>query len=146
MGIGDTISPVSREPVNYSDLNGMGAKIVREKTDVKLAPRQFKSRARGEFVLGRVIKQNVSLNRVEQGRLKVPSLGSAWQAIATQRGIATNDARHITDFSHKSRFKVFTTVQNAKYGTTGKRRHEPKPVIIAARAIFQIGGLVNFRD
>ncbi len=149
MEIENAVNIAKKELANRFDFKGTQAEIVLEKNEIKLsAENQFKLKALGEIVLGKMAKRNISLKNVEQGQPEVSSLGHSRQVIKIKQGLAPEIAKQITGFIRESKFKVTTQIQDQQVRVTGKNRDDLQAVIAAVRAKdFPVAlQFTNYRD
>src|SRR6266404_1958977 len=149
MEIENAVNIAKKELANRFDFKGTKAEIALEKDEIKLsAEDQFKLKALGEIVIGKIAKRNISLKSVEQCEPDVSPLGHARQVIKIKQGIATDVAKQVTSFIRESKFKVTTQIQGEEIRVNGKSRDDLQAVIAAVRAKeFPVAlQYQNFRD
>jgi uncharacterized protein YajQ (UPF0234 family) len=149
MEIENAVNQAKKELANRFDFKGSKAEITLEKNEIKLtAEDQFKIKALGEIVIGKLAKRNVSMKSIEQGEPDISPLGHARQSIKIKQGIETAVAKEITGFIREGKFKVTTQIQGEEVRVSGKSRDELQAVIGAVRAKeFPVSvQFVNFRE
>jgi uncharacterized protein YajQ (UPF0234 family) len=149
MEIENAVNQARKELANRFDFKGSTAEIVLEKDEIKLsAEDQFKIRALGEIMMGRLAKRNISLKNIERAEPEVSPLGHSRQVIKIKQGLDTPVAKQITTFIREQKFKVTTQIQGSEVRVTGKSRDELQAVIAAVRAQeFPVAlQFQNFRD
>jgi cyclic-di-GMP-binding protein len=149
MEIENAVNQAKKELANRFDFKGTQAEIALEKDEIKLsAENQFKIRALGEIVLGKLSKRSVSLKSLDVGDPEVSPLGHARQIIKIKQGLEQPVAKQITGFIRDRKFKVTTQIQGSEVRVASKSRDELQAVIATLRAGEFPAALqfVNFRD
>ena len=149
MEIENAVNQAKKELANRFDFKNSQAKIVLEKSEIKLsAEDDFKVRTLNEMVIGKLARRGISLKSVEQGEPDISPLGHARQVIKIKQGLETTVAKQITGFIRDGKFKVTTQIQGEEVRVTGKSRDELQAVIASVRAKeFPVSvQFVNFRD
>jgi uncharacterized protein YajQ (UPF0234 family) len=149
MEIENAVNQAKKELASRFDFKGSTAEIVLEKNEIKLsAEDQFKIRALGEIMMGKLAKRNISLKSVEKAEPDVSPLGHARQVIKIKQGLDQAVAKQVTGFIRERKFKVTTQIQGEEIRVAGKSRDELQAVIGAVRAQEFPAPLQfqNFRD
>ena len=149
MEIENAVNQAKKELANRFDFKGTKAEIALEKDEIKLsAENQFKIRALGEIVLGKLAKRNITSKSLEVQEPEVSPLGHARQTIKVKQGLEQPVAKLITAFVRDRKFKVTTQIQGSEVRVTSKSKDELQAVIAALRAGEFPAALqyVNFRD
>src|SRR5580765_1826784 len=88
MEIENAVNQARKELANRFDFKGSTAEIVLEKDEIKLsAEDQFKIRALGEIMMGRLAKRNISLKNIDRAEPDVSPLGHSRQVIKIKQGL-----------------------------------------------------------
>ncbi len=149
MEIENAVNTAKKELANRFDFKGSKAEIVLEKNEIKLtAEDQFKMRALGEIVMGKLAKRSISLKNVEQCDPDISPLGHARQVIKIKQGLEQTVAKEVTGFIRDTKLKVTTQIQGSEVRVTGKSRDDLQAVIAAVRGReFPVAlQFQNFRD
>jgi len=149
MEIENAVNQAKKELANRFDFKGSTAEIVLEKDEIKLsAEDQFKIRALGEIMMGKLAKRNISLKNVEKADPDVSPLGHARQVIKIKQGLEHTVAKQVTQLIRDQKFKVTNQIQGTEIRVSGKSRDELQAVITALRAAeFPVSlQFVNFRE
>jgi len=149
MEIENAVNQARKELANRFDFKGSTAEIVLEKDEIKLsAEDQFKIRALGEIMMGRLAKRNISLKNIDRAEPEVSPLGHSRQVIKIKQGLDAPVAKQITGFIREKKFKVTTQIQGTEVRVTGKSRDELQAVMAAIRAAeFPVAlQFQNFRE
>ena len=149
MELENAVNQAKKELASRFDFKGSKADIILTKDEIQLsAEDEFKLKALGEIVMGKLARRQVSLKNVEQVDPDVSPLGHARQVIKIKQGIETSIAKQITGFIRESKSKVTTQIQSDEIRVTGKSRDELQSVIAALRAKdFPVAlQFQNFRD
>ena len=149
MEIENAVNTARKELASRFDFKGSHAEIVLEKNEIKLsAESQYKIKALGEIVFGKLARRNISFKSVDPGEPDISPLGHARQVIKIRQGIETEMAKQITGFIREGKFKVTTQIQDQQVRVTSKSRDELQAVIAAVRAHeFSVAlQFQNFRD
>jgi len=149
MEIENAVNQARKELANRFDFKGSTAEIVLEKDEIKLsAEDQFKIRALGEIMMGRLAKRNISLKNIDRAEPEVSPLGHSRQVIKIKQGLDAPVAKQITGFIREKKFKVTTQIQGTEVRVTGKSRDELQAVMAAIRAAeFPVAlHFQNFRE
>src|SRR2546430_8861974 len=119
MEIENAVNQAKKELANRFDFKGSKAEIVLEKDEIKLeAEDQFKIRALGEIMIGKLAKRSISLKNVERVEPEVSPLGHARQLIRIKQGIEQTAAKQITGFIREGKFKVTTEIRSSEGAVT----------------------------
>jgi len=149
MEIENAVNQAKKELANRFDFKGTQAEIALEKNEINLsAENQFKIRALGEIVLGKLARRSISLKSLDVGEPEVSPLGHARQLIKVKQGLEQPVAKQITGFIRERKFKVTTQIQDNEIRVASKSKDELQAVIAALRAGEFPAALqyVNFRD
>jgi uncharacterized protein YajQ (UPF0234 family) len=149
MEIENAVNQAKKELANRFDFKGSTAEIVLEKDEIKLsAEDQFKIRALGEIMMGKLAKRNISLKNVEKAEPDISPLGHARQVIKIKQGLEHTVAKQVTQVIRDQKFKVTSQIQGTEIRVSGKSRDELQAVITALRAAeFPVSlQFVNFRE
>ena len=149
MEIENAVNQARKELANRFDFKGSTAEIVLEKDEIKLsAEDQFKIRALGEIMMGRLAKRNISLKNIDRAEPEVSPLGHSRQVIKIKQGLDAPVAKQITGFIREKKFKVTSQIQGTEVRVTGKSRDELQAVMAAIRAAeFPVAlQFQNFRE
>jgi uncharacterized protein YajQ (UPF0234 family) len=149
MEIENAVNQAKKELANRFDFKGSTAEIVLEKDEIKLsAEDQFKIRALGEIMMGKLAKRNISLKNVEKAEPDISPLGHARQVIKIKQGLEHTVAKQVTQLIRDKKFKVTSAIQGTEIRVSGKSRDELQAVIAALRAAeFPVSlQFVNFRE
>ncbi len=149
MEIENAVNQAKKELANRFDFKGSTAEIVLEKDEIKLsAEDQFKIRALGEIMMGKLAKRNISLKNVEKAEPDISPLGHARQVIKIKQGLEHAVAKQVTQLIRDKKFKVTSQIQGTEIRVSGKSRDELQAVIAALRAAdFPVAiQFVNFRE
>jgi hypothetical protein len=149
MEIENAVNQAKKELANRFDFKGSVAEIVQEKDAIKLsAEDQFKLKALGEIMMGKLAKRSISLKNVEKGEPDVSPLGHARLEIKIKQGLDQPVAKQVTGFIRERKFKVTTQIQGTEVRVTSKSRDELQAVMAGLRASeFPVAlQFVNFRD
>src|SRR5215831_17162214 len=88
MEIENAVNQAKKELANRFDFKGTQAEIALEKDEIKLsAENQFKIRALGEIVLGKLARRNITSKSLDVGEPEVSPLGHARQVIKVKQGL-----------------------------------------------------------
>src|SRR4030095_1285132 len=99
MEIENAVNQSKKELANRFDFKGSKAEIGLEKSEIKLsAEDQFKIKALGEIVIGKLAKRQISLKNIERTEPDISPLGHARQTIKIKQGIDSAVAKQITAF------------------------------------------------
>ena len=149
MEIENAVNQAKKELASRFDFKGSKAEITLVKDEIQLsAEDEFKIKALGEIMVGKLARRQISLKNVEQVEPDVSPLGHARQVIKIKQGIETTIAKQITGFIRDSKAKVTTQIQSDEIRVTGKSRDELQSVMAALRAKdFPVAlQFQNFRD
>jgi len=149
MEIENAVNQAKKELANRFDFKGSTAEIVLEKDEIKLsAEDQFKIRALGEIMMGKLAKRNISLKNVEKAEPDISPLGHARQVIKIKQGLEHTVAKQVSQVIRDQKFKVTSQIQGTEIRVSGKSRDELQAVITALRAAeFPVSlQFVNFRE
>lgn len=149
MEIENAVNQAKKELANRFDFKGTQAEIVLEKNDITLsAENQFKIRALGEIVLGKLARRNITSKSLEVCEPEVSPLGHARQVIKVKQGLDQPVAKQVTGFIRDRKYKVTTQIQGGEVRVASKSKDELQTVIAALRAGEFPAALqcVNFRD
>ena len=149
MEIENAVNQAKKELASRFDFKGSKAEIILAKDEIQLsAEDEFKLKALGEIMMGKLARRQISLKNVEQVEPDVSPLGHARQVIKIKQGIETTIAKQITGFIRESKAKVTTQIQSDEIRVTGKSRDELQSVMAALRAQdFPVAlQFQNFRD
>ena len=149
MEIENAVNQAKKELASRFDFKGSKAEITLAKDEIQLsAEDEFKIKALGEIVMGKLARRQIRLKNVEQVDPDVSPLGHARQVIKIKQGIETTIAKQITGFIRDSKAKVTTQIQSDEIRVTGKSRDELQSVMAALRAKdFPVAlQFQNFRD
>ena len=149
MEIENAVNQAKKELASRFDFKGSKADIILAKDEIHLsAEDEFKLKALGEIMMGKLARRQISLKNVEQVEPDVSPLGHARQVIKIKQGIETTIAKQITGFIRESKAKVTTQIQSDEIRVTGKSRDELQSVMGALRAQdFPVAlQFQNFRD
>ena len=135
MEIENAVNQAKKELASRFDFKGSKAEITLVKDEIQLsAEDEFRIKALGEIVMGKLARRQISLKNVEQVDPDVSPLGHARQVIKIKQGIETTIAKQITGFIRDSKAKVTTQIQSDEIRVTGKSRDELQSVMAALRA------------
>ena len=149
MEIENAVNQAKKELASRFDFKGSKAEITLAKDEIHLsAEDEFKLKALGEIMMGKLARRQISLKNVEQVEPDVSPLGHARQVIKIKQGIETTIAKQVTGFIRESKAKVTTQIQSDEIRVTGKSRDELQSVMAALRAKdFPVAlQFQNFRD
>ena len=149
MELENAVNQAKKELSTRFDLKDTNSEITLEKNEIKLtAEDQFKLKALGEIIMGKLAKRQISLKNVERKDPDVSPLGHARQVILIKQGIDAATAKQITGFIRDQKLKVTTQIMGDHIRVTGKSKDDLQGVIGSCRAKdFPVAlSFQNFRD
>ncbi|MHB8454675.1 MAG: YajQ family cyclic di-GMP-binding protein [Acidiferrobacterales bacterium] len=145
----NAVDQANREIDNRFDLKGTDSRVELAESRLTLfADDEFKIKQIRDILLPKLVKRQVDLECLDEGKIETASGGKARQEIQVREGIDADLARKIVKLIKDSRLKSQAAIQGDQVRVTGKKRDDLQAVISLLRA--QKLGLplqyVNFRD
>ncbi len=145
----NAVDQTNREIAGRFDFRGSDARVELAEARLTLfADDEFRLKQVKDVLLPRLVKRQVDLACLDEGKVEAAAGGKARQEIRVREGIDAELARRITKIIRESRLKVQAAVQADQVGVTGKQRDDLQAVIALLRAqkLDLPLQFVNFRD
>jgi cyclic-di-GMP-binding protein len=146
----NAVDQASREVATRFDFKDTGAKIEYNEKEITLhAPTEDRLRALRQVLEEKLVRREVSLKALEDGKVEEATKGTVRQRIAIHAGISADHAKKINKFVKDMGLKgVSSQAQGDQLRVSGKKRDDLQGVIKALKE--QDFGIplqfTNFRD
>jgi len=128
--VDNAVNQASKEIGQRFDFKGTDTRIERDNLEITITSSdEFKVKAAGEVLDGKLTKRGISLKAVEYGKIEPAAGGKARQALKIQHGVSTDNARKIVKHIKDAKLKVQAQIQGEQVRVSGKNRDDLQRVI-----------------